>query len=129
MFKRPLATKTSAPVRSSDVRRLRDELASTSGLSATDAKLILPDGVLAAKATTHLDEPCTLYLQPGSNDPRLFRPGKGLEGQLVPTCYALDVCPTLLPVLETAPQVVEHLVSGSGPSSLFTFKALPLPSS
>ncbi|GAA5891504.1 hypothetical protein JCM8208_007305 [Rhodotorula glutinis] len=129
MFKRPLTTKTSAPVRSSDVRRLRDELASTFSLSPSDAKLILPDGVLAAKAITHLDEPVTLYLAPGSTDPRLFRPGKGLEGQLVPTCYALDVCPHLLPVLETAPQVVEHLVSGSAlfaaGVSARSLKALP----
>lgn len=33
---------------------------------------------------------------------------------LVPTCYACDLVEGLLPELVTAPQVVEHLISGSG---------------
>ncbi|BGP51435.1 hypothetical protein JCM10450v2_007377 [Rhodotorula kratochvilovae] len=113
MFKRPPAVKTSAPVRSSDVRRLRDEVQQAFALPQDRVKKLVPDGTLAAKATTHLDEHCTLYLAPTSTDCRLFRVGKGTDGYLVPTCYACDLVPDLLPVLETAPQVVDHLVSGS----------------
>ncbi|GAA6053748.1 hypothetical protein JCM3770_005098 [Rhodotorula araucariae] len=113
MFKRPPAIKTSAPVRSSDLRRLRDETVATFAVKQDRAKALVPDGTLAAKATTHLDEPCTLWLAPASTDCRLFRVGKGTDGLLVPTCYALDLVPDILPVLETAPQVVDHLVSGS----------------
>lgn len=114
MFKRPLSAKTSSPLRSSDLRKLRDEVARSFSLADTTAtKALLPEGTLSCKATTHLDEPCTLYLAPGG-DPRFFRVGKGSDGQLVPTCYAFDIRPDMLPVLATAEAVVENLVSGSG---------------
>ncbi|GAA6036264.1 hypothetical protein JCM8097_006866 [Rhodosporidiobolus ruineniae] len=139
MFKRPHSAKTSAPVRSSDLRKLRDSLAASfPSLAAGDHKLVLklllPDGTLTAKATTHLDDPLTLYFAPASGggadpDPRFFRIGKNNDGLLVPTCYALDLVPMLLPALETAAAVVENLVSGS---ALFlsgvsprTLRALP----
>ncbi|BGO95274.1 hypothetical protein NBRC10512_003037 [Rhodotorula toruloides] len=113
MFKRPLSAKTSSPLRSSDLRKLRDEVVRSFSLADTAAaKALLPDGTLSCKATTHLDEPCTLYLTPGG-DPRFFRVGKGSDGQLVPTCYAFDIRPDMLPVLATAEAVVENLVSGS----------------
>ncbi|GAA5903985.1 hypothetical protein JCM5296_002473, partial [Sporobolomyces johnsonii] len=117
MFKRPHTAKTTAPLRSSDLRKLRDSLASTFPSSSPHLKLLLPDGTLAAKAVTHLDEPITIYYAPSSTsadpDPRLFRIGKGADGDLVPTCYAFDLVPDLLPVLETAQAVVENLQSGS----------------
>lgn len=125
MFKRPHSTKTQTPIRSSDLRKLRDELVALfpHSLSKDDAKQLLPDGALTAKATSHLDEPLSLILAPSKGgaepDARLFRVGKGNDGYLVPTVYALDLLPDLLPKLETAPMVVEPLVSGSGafPSS------------
>ncbi|GAA5969333.1 hypothetical protein JCM21900_002814 [Sporobolomyces salmonicolor] len=118
MFKRPHSAKTTAPLRSSDLRKLRDSLASTFPSSSPHLKKLLPDGTLAAKASTHLDEPLTVYYAPAASssadpDPRLFRIGKGSEGELVPTCYAFDLVPHLLPVLETAEAVVENLQSGS----------------
>ncbi|GAA5869539.1 hypothetical protein JCM8547_001518 [Rhodosporidiobolus lusitaniae] len=139
MFKRPHTSKTSAPVRSSDLRKLRDELASSFSssssppLSKDTLKLLLPDGTLTAKATTHLDEPVTLYFAPPAGgaeaDCRAFRVGKGNDGPLVPSCYTLDLVPELLPRLETAPMVVENLVSGSAlflsGVSRSTLRALP----
>jgi len=131
MFKRPYSSKTVTPIRSSDLRKLRDELcdAFPSTLDKETAKQLL-DGALTAKATSHLDEPLSLVLVPskagGEPDPRLFRVGKGNDGYLVPTIYTLDLVPYLLPKLETAPAVVENLISGSGAFSpfLFSFSAL-----
>ncbi|BGP19842.1 hypothetical protein JCM10213v2_007973 [Rhodosporidiobolus nylandii] len=80
------------------------------------AKALLPDGTLTARGSTHLDEPVTLYFAPGGGgkeDCRAFRVGKGAEGELVPSVYALDLVPGFLQALETAPMVVENLVSGS----------------
>jgi translation initiation factor 2D len=120
MFKRPHSAKTQTPIRSSDLRKLRDELVSLfpSTLDKETAKALLPDGALTAKASSHLDEPLSLVLAPSKNggepDPRLFRAGKGNDGDLAPTVYTLDLLPNILPKLETAPMVVENLVSGSG---------------
>ncbi|GAA6014443.1 hypothetical protein JCM10207_001608 [Rhodosporidiobolus poonsookiae] len=115
MFKRPHSAKTSAPVRTSDLRQLRSRILAAFPALNDDtalAKALLPDNTLAAKATTHLDEPCTLFAAP-NGDPRWFRAGKGADGPLVPTCYALDLVPSLLPALETAPAVLPALVTGS----------------
>ncbi|KAL8291415.1 hypothetical protein RQP46_002393 [Phenoliferia psychrophenolica] len=113
MFKRPFTSKTSAPVRSSDLRKLRDELARDFTVPASVAKELLSDGVTTYRGTTHLDEYCTIFSS-AAGDPLLFRPGKGTDGALIPTIYALDILgPDFLPQLVTAPEVVEHLVSGS----------------
>lgn len=55
-----------------------------------------------------------MFSSPTTADPLFFRIGKGGDGVLVPTCYACDLVEGLLPELVTAPQVVEHLISGSG---------------
>lgn len=114
-FKRPFHAQSRTPVRSSDLRRLRDALASqfTALADQPDALKRLTADLQVCKATTHLDEPCTLYTAP-NGDPRFFK----LEDQappLVPTCYATDLVPagTLLPVLGTAEPVVQNLISGS----------------
>lgn len=113
MFKRPFTSKTSAPLRSSDLRKLRDELSTLFAIPAALAKGLLPDGLLTCKSLSHLDEHLTIYSAPNA-DPRFFRPGKGNDGALIPTAYAFDLVPDLLPTLVTAHQVVEHLVSGAG---------------
>lgn len=120
MFKRPHTAKTSSPLRSSDVRKLREELQTAFVLSPALAKSLLPDGLLVQKATNHLEEPLTIYSAP-NGDPRFFRPGKGNDGALIPTCYTFDLVPELLPVLVTAPQVVENLVSGAGTFRCFHY--------
>ncbi|GAA5982541.1 hypothetical protein JCM5350_006108 [Sporobolomyces pararoseus] len=122
MFKRPHSSKTTTPIRSSDLRKLREELSTTfpssssNQLTKDSLKLLLPDGSLIGKATTHLDEPITIYYSPNS-DPRFFRIGKGNEGKLIPTCYSFDALPSSLlgqeNRLETAEQVVDNLQSGS----------------
>ncbi|SCV73230.1 BQ2448_7155 [Microbotryum intermedium] len=147
MFKRPFSAKTSSPVRSSDLRRLRDELVQSSssipasfffpslaptGWTPARARIAFPDKTLICKATTHLDEPVTLYLSPATgNDPLFFRPGRGDDGHdLVPTCYAIDLVQQhhhhqtqaddaneqpvpVLPTLVTADAVLDHLVTGA----------------
>lgn len=119
MFKRPHTTKTSAPPKSSVGRKLRDQLlVNFPHLSPTQAKELLPEGFLVMKATSHLGEPVTIYLAADSGNPLFFRIGTSSatdqDDLLVPTCYAFDLVPDLLPILITAPQVVPNLVSGAG---------------
>lgn len=119
-FKRPFHAQSRTPVRSSDLRRLREALASQFTALATqpDALKRLTADLQVCKATTHLGEPCTLYTAP-NGDPRFFKLDPHGAGEapplLVPTCYATDLVPagTLLPVLGTAEPVVQNLVSGS----------------
>lgn len=70
MFKKPLASiKSFSPLRSSDKRRLRDEiLASFPALKDMEPindtpinAIITPDGLQAAKFTSYIEEPGTLY--------------------------------------------------------------------
>jgi len=123
MFKRPHSTKTLSPLRSSDLRKLRDELIQLYPLSIPHVKQLLPDKLLTSKATTHLDESITLYYAPSNEpDPRFIKishskGGASTRDLLVPTCYTFDLLPNLLPVLETAEQVIDNLQSGS---ALFT---------
>ncbi|TKA54794.1 hypothetical protein B0A53_02603 [Rhodotorula sp. CCFEE 5036] len=115
-FKRPFHAQSRTPVRSSDLRRLRDALASqfTALADQPDALKRLTADLQVCKATTHLDEPCTLYTAP-NGDPRFFKLEDQAPPLLVPTCYATDLVPagTLLPVLGTAEPVVQNLISGS----------------
>lgn len=112
MFKKAFTSKTSAPLRSSDARKTREEVARAFDISSSLAKELLPDGFLTMKASTHLDEPVRIYMAPNGNA-LFFRLGVD-EGGLVPTCYVFDLLPDLLPVLVTAPAVVANLVSGAG---------------
>ncbi|KAK4051480.1 hypothetical protein OIO90_004694 [Microbotryomycetes sp. JL221] len=113
MFKRPFDSKSKSPLRSSDLRKLRDEVATLFNLDdASQAKLALPDGVLTCKGSTHLDEPLVLYFTP-NGDPCFFRTGKSSSDMLVPTCYTFDILPQLLPKLVTASAVIDNLVKGA----------------
>jgi translation initiation factor 2D len=58
MFKKPLSNlKTSAPLRSSDRRKLKQRIASTYAISSEDGDILVPDGILSLKFSTYLDEP------------------------------------------------------------------------
>ena len=58
MFKKPLNNlKTSAPLRSSDRRKLKQRTVSAFGLTAEEGDALVPDGILSVKFSTHLDEP------------------------------------------------------------------------
>ena len=58
MFKKSLNNlKTSAPLRSSDRRKLKQRTVSAFGLTAEEGDALVPDGILSVKFSTHLDEP------------------------------------------------------------------------
>lgn len=58
MFKKPLAgLKTSAPLRSSDRRKLKQRIISTFSISSEEGDVLVPEGLLSIKFSTHLDEP------------------------------------------------------------------------
>ncbi|KAJ7279119.1 eukaryotic translation initiation factor SUI1 family protein [Mycena rebaudengoi] len=112
MFKKPLSSlKTSSPLRSSDRRKLKQRVLSAHGLSSEDGDLLVPDGILSVKFSTHLDEPGVAYLSP-DGDPLWFSVGKGSE-DLIPTVYTMWKRPTLLPFLSTPAAVIPVLVGGA----------------
>jgi len=58
MFKKSLNNlKTSAPLRSSDRRKLKQRAVETFGLTSEEGNALVPDGILSVKFNTHLDEP------------------------------------------------------------------------
>jgi hypothetical protein len=64
MFKKPLGSlKTSAPLRSSDRRRLKQRVVESFQTSSEDGDLLVPDGILSVKFSTHLNEPGVRYLR------------------------------------------------------------------
>ncbi|KAJ7717576.1 eukaryotic translation initiation factor SUI1 family protein [Mycena metata] len=112
MFKKPLSTlKTSAPLRSSDRRKLKQRVISSFGLSPEDGDVLVPEGILSVKFSTHLNEPGIAYLAP-DGDPIWFTLGKGSE-DLIPTVYTLWKRPKLLPFLSTPAAVIPVLVGGA----------------
>ncbi|KAI8972535.1 eukaryotic translation initiation factor SUI1 family protein [Trametes punicea] len=113
MFKKPLADlKTSAPLRSSDRRKLKQRvLQSYTALQPEDGDLLVPDGLQSQKFSTHHDEPGVAYLSP-EGDPLWFTIGKGSE-DLIPTVYTLWKRPDLLPFLSTPAPVVPKLINGA----------------
>ncbi|KAF8662770.1 hypothetical protein AX16_001128 [Volvariella volvacea WC 439] len=115
MFKKPLGgLKTSAPLRSSDRKKLKQRVISTFNISPEVGDLLVPDGILSVKFTTHLNEPGTAYLAPGSNgDPLWFSIGKSATEELVPTVYTLWKESTLLPFVSTPAAVIPILTGGA----------------
>ncbi|OCH88500.1 eukaryotic translation initiation factor SUI1 family protein [Obba rivulosa] len=113
MFKKPLAElKTSAPLRSSDRRKLKQRvLQAFPVLQPEDGDLLVPDGLLSQKFSTHLDEPGVVYISP-EGDPVWFSVGKGSD-DLIPTVYTLWKRPDLLPFLSTPSAVVPKLIGGA----------------
>ncbi|KAF8183745.1 hypothetical protein K438DRAFT_1974778 [Mycena galopus ATCC 62051] len=111
MFKKPLGTKTSAPLRSSDRRKLKQRIISSYGLAVEDGDVLVPDGILSVKFNTHLNEPGIAYLSQ-DGDPLWFTVGKGSE-DLIPTIYTLWRKPKLLPGLSTPAAVIPVLVGGA----------------
>lgn len=58
MFKKPIGQlKTSAPIRASDRRKLKQRVISTFSASSEDGDLLVPDGILTAKFLTYAKEP------------------------------------------------------------------------
>jgi hypothetical protein len=111
MFKKPFTPATVNPLRTSDNRKLLDEASSSFAIPLEILKqLISNNGKLTTQnARTHLDEPVTIYSDSTTNNPLLFRVAKG---PILPTIYLLDLFEFNLPSLVTAPEVLEHLISG-----------------
>lgn len=58
MFKKPLGQlKTSAPIRASDRRKLKQRVLSAFSTSPEHGDLLVPDGILTAKFFTHTKQP------------------------------------------------------------------------
>ncbi|RDB15094.1 Eukaryotic translation initiation factor 2D [Hypsizygus marmoreus] len=113
MFKKPLSgTKTSAPLRSSDRRKLKQRVVSTFGISPDDGDILVPDGIQSMKFITHLDEPGIAYLS-SAGDPLWFTLGKSTDDELVPTVYTLWKRRDLLPILSTPAPVIPVLIGGA----------------
>ncbi|KAG0260721.1 hypothetical protein BG011_001670 [Mortierella polycephala] len=122
MFKKPPATlKSFSPLRSSDKRRLRDEIL-TSFPSLRDMEpiddvpinaIITPDGLQSAKFTSYIEEPGTLYAD-AEGTPLWFKVSSSKKDSLVlPSVYMLWKFPTLIPGLTTWSPVVDKLRNGA----------------
>ncbi|KAG9322093.1 hypothetical protein KVV02_005577 [Mortierella alpina] len=122
MFKKPVASlKSFSPLRSSDRRRLRDEiLASFPALQDMEpindtpiSAIIAPEGLQSAKFTSYIDEPGTLYTD-GEGTPLWFKISSSKkDSMIVPTIYMLWRFPHLIPGLTTWNPVVDKLRNGA----------------
>ncbi|KAG0239301.1 hypothetical protein BGW41_007786 [Actinomortierella wolfii] len=143
MFKKPFATiKSFSPLRSSDRRRLRDEVlatypslaaknASQRAQASTDSEppqqaqensdapslqsIITPEGLQSAKFTSYIEEPGTIYTDP-QGTPLWFRvrsAGRKNDTVLIPSVYMLWRIPDFLPSLLTWNPVVDKLKNGA----------------
>ncbi|KAG1774733.1 hypothetical protein EV702DRAFT_1280422 [Suillus placidus] len=112
MFKKPLGNlKTSAPLRNSDRRKLKQYIIRAFSLDPDVGEELVPDGLLSVKFKTHTDEPGVAYLGP-DGDPLWFTLGIGSE-DMIPTVYTLWKKPDLLPFLSTPSAVIPVLVGGA----------------
>lgn len=116
MFKKPLGdAKTSAPLRSSERRKLKARTAERFQLTQEIVDTLVPEGLLAQKFSAYNGEPGVLYIS-ADGDPLWFSLGKGSSSsfdELIPTVYTLWKHPTLLPTLTTPAAVIPVLVGGA----------------
>ncbi|KAF9238328.1 hypothetical protein BU15DRAFT_47811 [Melanogaster broomeanus] len=113
MFKKRLSNlKTSAPLRSSDRRKLKQRVVQEFGVSPEVGDLLVPDGLMSLKVETHLNEPGVIYLSPDGGDPLWFTVGKGAD-ELIPTVYTLWKKYDLLPWISTPDAVIPVLIGGA----------------
>ncbi|KAJ3290303.1 Eukaryotic translation initiation factor 2D [Blyttiomyces sp. JEL0837] len=122
MFKKPFTTKSQTTVRSSDRRKLRQEILSTFP-NATDQDLnqLLPtsisssaggpDNLTVSKITPHGIDQQQSLLYTYNNQPIFIK--LGVDAILIPTIYTLWKCPNLLPKLITHPFVIKRLLDGA----------------
>ncbi|KAG1789499.1 uncharacterized protein HD556DRAFT_1397101 [Suillus plorans] len=112
MFKKPLGNlKTSAPLRNSDRRKLKQHIVQTFALVPDVGEELVPEGLLSVKFNTYTDEPGVAYLGPGG-DPLWFTLGIGSE-DIIPTVYTLWKKPDLIPFLSTPSAVIPVLIGGA----------------
>ncbi|KAG6374045.1 hypothetical protein JVT61DRAFT_4685 [Boletus reticuloceps] len=112
MFKKPLSsTKTSAPLRSSDRRKLKQRVVQAYGISPELGDLLVPEGLMSQKVATYTNDPGVVYLS-SEGDPLWFTVGKGAD-DLIPTVYTLWKKFDLLPWISTPAAVIPVLVGGA----------------
>ncbi|KAF8556748.1 hypothetical protein OG21DRAFT_1408399 [Imleria badia] len=112
MFKKPLSNiKTSAPLRNSDRRKLKQRVIQAYGISPELGDLLVPDGLMSQKVVTYSNDPGVLYLS-SEGDPLWFTIGKGAD-DLIPTVYTLWKKYNLLPRISTPEAVIPILVRGA----------------
>ncbi|KAG2047472.1 hypothetical protein BDR06DRAFT_985159 [Suillus hirtellus] len=112
MFKKPLGNlKTSAPLRNSDRRKLKQHIIQAFSLVPDVGEELVPEGLLSVKFSTYTDEPGVAYLGPGG-DPLWFTLGIGSE-DIIPTVYTLWKKPDLIPFLSTPSAVIPVLIGGA----------------
>ncbi|KAG2107739.1 uncharacterized protein F5147DRAFT_696927 [Suillus discolor] len=112
MFKKPLGNlKTSAPLRNSDRRKLKQHIIQAFSLVPDVGEELVPEGLLSVKFNTYTDEPGVAYLGPGG-DPLWFTLGIGSE-DIIPTVYTLWKKPDLIPFLSTPSAVIPVLIGGA----------------
>ncbi|KAF9784781.1 hypothetical protein BJ322DRAFT_1109491 [Thelephora terrestris] len=112
MFKKPLAEfKTSAPLRTSDRKKLRLKVIQEFSLSPEVGELLIPEGLLSVKYTSHSRIPGVAYIS-SDGVPLWFTTGKGSD-YLIPTLYTLWKHADLLPFLSTPSPVISVLINGA----------------
>ncbi|KAL4071554.1 hypothetical protein V8B97DRAFT_2042362 [Scleroderma yunnanense] len=112
MFKKPLSDlKTSAPLRSSDRRKLRQRVIETYGVSAEIGDILVPEGLMSQKISTYTKERGVAYISP-DGDPLWFSVGKGVD-DFIPTVYTLWKKYDLLPYISSPAAVIPVLIGGA----------------
>ncbi|KAJ7789564.1 eukaryotic translation initiation factor SUI1 family protein, partial [Mycena olivaceomarginata] len=91
--------------------KLKQRAIASFGLSPEDGDVLVPEGILSVKFSTHLNEHGIAYLS-SDGDPLWFTVGKGSE-DLIPTVYTMWKRPNLLPFLSTPAAVIPVLVGGA----------------
>ncbi|KAG0332339.1 hypothetical protein BG004_001295 [Podila humilis] len=123
MFKKPVASlKSFSPLRSSDKRRLRDEiLAAFPELKERESPvpdttinaIITPDGLQSAKFMSYIEEPGTMFTD-SDGTPLWFKISSSKKDSLiVPSLYMIWKFPDLIPGLTTWNPVVDKLKNGA----------------
>ncbi|KAI1312970.1 hypothetical protein EDD11_002791 [Mortierella claussenii] len=123
MFKKPVASlKSFSALRSSDKRRLRDDILASFPLlrdmqpinDTPINAIIAPEGLQSARFTSYIEEPGTLYTD-AEGTPLWFRISSSTKKDaiIVPTIYMLWKFPSLLPAITTWNPVVDKLRNGA----------------
>ncbi|KAF9582431.1 hypothetical protein BGW38_000218 [Lunasporangiospora selenospora] len=123
MFKKPVASlKSFSSLRSSDRRKLRDEILNSFPVLRDMAPIndipvnaiITPEGLQAAKFTSYIEEPGTLYTDT-DGVPLWFKIScnSGKTTIIVPSVYTLWRFPSLIPGVTTWNPVVDKLRNGA----------------
>ncbi|KAJ3073404.1 hypothetical protein HDU98_001588 [Podochytrium sp. JEL0797] len=109
MFRKQQTKPQASNLRSSDLRKLRAEVAALYGCPLEALDKLLPLGTAATKAS--LDPQTTLYSV--ASNPVFVRIEIDRQKLLVPTMYALFTVPTLLNVVLTHHSVASRLTNGA----------------